>query len=112
MVNREQNRLSAKKCRERKKQEMSQLKNGLSDLRDENERLKRFVESKLGQDTTRSLLAQKQKELVSSTSNALITPLKKDPFNRIMGPTELQFLRTLRDDAVSIMNTADQDTSR
>ena len=87
---------------------MSQLKNGLSDLRDENECLKRYVESKLGHDKTQFFLEQKLKELACSTSNALITPLKKDPFNRIMGPTELKFLRTLRDDALSTVNIANQ----
>ena len=84
--------------------EMTLLKSGLSDLRDENERLKRFVESKLGKEKTGILLTKKMKEAQMNTSSALITSLKRDPFNRIMGPTELKFLQTLRDDALSIRN--------
>ena len=107
---REQNRVSAKKCRQKKKKIMDELKSGLDYLKEENKKLYEFVASKLGEEQATSLVQQEianatleddQKKKATSDPSILIANLQ-NPSSRFMDTNTLEFLRALSEQAFTI----------
>jgi hypothetical protein len=97
---RAQNRASAKKSRARKKHKTQQLQKVLNELKNENKKLLKFVESKLGASKVRTLL-EKQRALrrqrdAKEATRSLILALR-NPANRMVNSRTLAFLDKLRE---------------
>ena len=109
---REQNRVSAKKCRQKKKKIMDELKSGLEYLKEENKKLHEFVASKLGQNQAKSLVQQEiakatleddqKKKDSSEQSSTFLNNLQSSPSSRFVDSDTLEFLRTLSEQVAII----------
>jgi hypothetical protein len=96
-----QNRESAKKSRIRKKFKTDQLQKSLQNLKKENEKLRTYVYSKLGAEKAGDLIqeatvASFASMCVPTANDKFITALK-NPLNRIVYGSSLDFLHKLRE---------------
>jgi hypothetical protein len=107
LTRREQNRVSAKKSRARKKQKMDGLHKFLDCARVENKKLWDFVESKLGTTNARILVTQRTKAIrkrdVTKSTKRFIEAMR-NPGNRMATGDALEYLRKLSADVVSAIN--------
>ena len=106
---REQNRVSAKKCRLKKKQAQDQMKESLEFLKEENKKLRDFVNIKLGSEKAKSLVQQQlsvnaiedERKQAAKNKSVLLSALQ-NPTSRSMNNNTLAFLRTLSDQVATM----------
>jgi hypothetical protein len=104
LTRREQNRVSAKKSRARKKQKMDGLQKFLDGIRLENKKLWVFVESKLGKTNARTLVTQRTKVIRkrdATKSTKRFIEAMRNPGNRVVTGDALEYLRKLSANVVS-----------
>ena len=100
----EQNRLSAKKSRAKKKQKVQTMNKLLANLKEENKKLREYVDEKLGKAEVQTLLVQKRAEAKKQESKLAtqnFVAALRNPANRILDIDMMDFLDQLRQDFIS-----------
>ena len=100
----EQNRLSAKKSRAKKKQKVQTMNKLLANLKEENKKLREYVDKKLGKAEVQTLLVQKRAEAKKQESKLAtqnFVAALRNPANRIVDIETMDFLNQLHQNLVS-----------
>mmetsp|Transcript_58987 Transcript_58987/g.144313 ORF Transcript_58987/g.144313 Transcript_58987/m.144313 type:complete len:426 (+) Transcript_58987:212-1489(+) len=96
-VRRERNRVHAKKSRQRKKCLTTELKLSLDILREENEKIRQFIYSRIGEEQTEEILSKRRLE----SHRNFISSLKSDK-NRVVDSKTATYLRGLRRNVLNL----------